>query len=67
MALIATPLDAIIISPLLSAPEKHASSRTIVDFVGFSESLENIGDKVKVEIIKIGEKGIDLKLLEKMD
>ena len=26
-----------------------------------------IGDTVKVEIIKIGEKGIDLKLLEKMD
>ena len=26
----------------------------------------NIGDKVKVEIIKIGEKGVDLKLLEKM-
>ena len=25
-----------------------------------------IGDMVKVEIIKIGEKGIDLKLLEKM-
>ena len=27
----------------------------------------DIGDKVKVEIIKIGEKGIDLRLLEKMD
>ena len=26
-----------------------------------------IGDKVKVEIIKIGEKGIDLKLLEKLE
>ena len=26
-----------------------------------------VGDKVKVEIIKICEKGIDLKLLEKMD
>ena len=26
-----------------------------------------IGDTVKVEIIKIGEKGIDLKLLEKME
>ena len=25
------------------------------------------GDKVKVEIIKIGEKGIDLKLLEKFE
>mgnify|MGYP003301351970 CR=1 FL=1 len=28
------------------------------------EDVLNIGDKVKVEIIKIGEKGIDLKLLE---
>ena len=31
------------------------------------EDVLNIGDKVKVEIIKIGEKGIDLKLLEKME
>ena len=31
------------------------------------EDVLNIGDKVKVEIIKIGEKGLDLKLLEKMD
>ena len=31
------------------------------------EDVLNIGDTVKVEIIKIGEKGIDLKLLEKMD
>ena len=31
------------------------------------EDVVNIGDKVKVEIIKIGEKGIDLKLLEKLD
>ncbi|MBR1975354.1 MAG: polyribonucleotide nucleotidyltransferase [Clostridia bacterium] len=31
------------------------------------EDVLNIGDKVKVEIIKIGEKGIDLKLLEKLD
>ncbi len=31
------------------------------------EDVLNIGDKVKVEIIKIGEKGIDLKLLEKFD
>ena len=31
------------------------------------EDVLNIGDKVKVEIIKIGDKGIDLKLLEKMD
>jgi polyribonucleotide nucleotidyltransferase len=30
------------------------------------EDVVNIGDTVKVEIIKIGEKGIDLKLLEKM-
>ena len=31
------------------------------------EDVLNIGDVVKVEIIKIGEKGIDLKLLEKME
>ena len=31
------------------------------------EDVVNIGDKVKGEIIKIGEKGIDLKLLEKLD
>ena len=31
------------------------------------EDVLNVGDKVKVEIIKIGEKGIDLKLLEKME
>ena len=31
------------------------------------EEVLNIGDTVKVEIIKIGEKGIDLKLLEKMN
>ncbi len=31
------------------------------------EDVLNIGDKVKVEIIKISEKGIDLKLLEKID
>jgi polyribonucleotide nucleotidyltransferase len=31
------------------------------------EDVVNIGDTVKVEIIKIGEKGIDLKLLEKMN
>ncbi len=31
------------------------------------EEVLNIGDKVKVEIIKIGEKGIDLKLLEKLE
>ena len=30
------------------------------------EDVVNIGDKVKVEIIKISEKGIDLKLLEKL-
>ena len=28
------------------------------------EEVVNIGDKVKVEIVKIGEKGIDLKLLK---
>ena len=31
------------------------------------EDVLNVGDKVKVEIITIGEKGIDLRLLEKMD
>ena len=31
------------------------------------EEVLAIGDKVKVEIIKIGEKGIDLKLLEKIE
>ena len=31
------------------------------------EEVLNIGDRVKVEIIKIGEKGIDLKLLEKLE
>lgn len=31
------------------------------------EDVVNIGDTVKVEIIKISDKGIDLKLLEKMD
>ena len=31
------------------------------------EEVLHIGDMVKVEIIKIGEKGIDLKLLEKME
>ena len=31
------------------------------------EDVLSIGDKVKVEIIKIGEKGIDLKLLEKIE
>ncbi len=30
------------------------------------EDVVNLGDTVKVEIIKIGEKGIDLKLLEKL-
>ena len=34
--------------------------------VKFEEVLA-IGDTVKVEIIKIGEKGIDLKLLEKIE
>ncbi|MBQ7408676.1 MAG: polyribonucleotide nucleotidyltransferase, partial [Clostridia bacterium] len=31
------------------------------------EELLNLGDKVKVDIIKISEKGIDLKLLEKLN
>ncbi len=31
------------------------------------EDVVNIGDKVKVEIIKISEKGVDLKLLEKLN
>ncbi|MBR2324300.1 MAG: polyribonucleotide nucleotidyltransferase, partial [Clostridia bacterium] len=31
------------------------------------EDVVNIGDDVKVEVIKIGEKGIDLKLLEKLN
>ena len=31
------------------------------------EEVLNLGDKVKVEIIKISEKGIDLKLLEKLN
>ncbi len=31
------------------------------------EDVLSIGDRVKVEICKIGEKGIDLKLLEKLD
>ncbi len=31
------------------------------------DEVLSIGDKVKVEIIKIGEKGIDLKLLEKLN
>jgi polyribonucleotide nucleotidyltransferase len=31
------------------------------------EEVLAIGDKVKVEIIKISEKGIDLKLLEKVE
>ncbi len=31
------------------------------------EDVLNLGDKVKVEIIKIGDRGIDLKLLEKIE
>ena len=31
------------------------------------ELVLHIGDMLNVEIIKIGEKGIDLKLLEKME
>ena len=35
--------------------------------VNVVEDVLNIGETVKVEIIKIGEKGIDLKLLEKIE
>ncbi len=42
-------------------------SKLSKDRVNQVEDVVNIGDKVKVEIIKIGEKGIDLRLLEKMD
>ena len=31
------------------------------------EDVVNIGDKVKVEVLKIDAKGIGLKLLEKLD
>ena len=41
-------------------------SRLSKERVNQVEDVLNIGDKVKVEIIKIGEKGVDLKLLEKM-
>ena len=30
------------------------------------EDVVNIGDTVKVEVIKISEKGVDLKLIEKL-
>ena len=42
-------------------------SKLSTERVNQVEDVLNIGDKVKVEIIKIGEKGIDLKLLEKLD
>ena len=42
-------------------------SRLSKERVNKVEDVLNVGDKVKVEIIKIGEKGIDLKLLEKLD
>ena len=42
-------------------------SRLSENRVNQVEDVLNIGDKVKVEIVKIGEKGIDLKLLEKLD
>ncbi len=42
-------------------------SKLSVQRVNQVEDVLNVGDKVKVEIIKIGEKGIDLRLLEKMD
>ena len=42
-------------------------SRLSENRVNQVEDVLNIGDKVKVEIVKIGEKGIDLKLLEKFE
>ena len=42
-------------------------SRLSKDRVNQVEDVLSLGDKVKVEIIKIGEKGIDFKLLEKID
>ena len=47
--------------PIRSLSEKYGRRLNSV------EDVLHIGDKVKVEIFKIGEKGIDLKLLEKLD
>lgn len=44
----------------------HISKLGTKEKVNSVEDVLAIGDSVKVEIIKIGEKGIDLKLLEKM-
>ena len=45
----------------------HISKLGTKEKVNSVEDVLAIGDKVKVEIIKIGEKGIDLKLLEKIN
>ncbi|MBO7369054.1 MAG: polyribonucleotide nucleotidyltransferase, partial [Clostridia bacterium] len=44
----------------------HISKLGVKEKVNSVEDVLSIGDKVKVEIIKIGEKGVDLKLLEKI-
>ena len=44
----------------------HISKLGQTKKVGSVEDVLAIGDKVKVEIIKIGDKGVDLKLLEKL-
>ena len=44
----------------------HISKLGVKERVKSVEDVLAIGDKVKVEIIKIGEKGVDLKLLEKI-
>ncbi len=45
----------------------HISKLGVKQKVNSVEEVLSIGDTVKVEIIKIGEKGVDLKLLEKME
>ena len=45
----------------------HISKLGAKQKVNSVEEVVSIGDTVKVEIIKIGEKGVDLKLLEKME
>ena len=44
----------------------HISKLGTKEKVNSVEDVLAIGDKVKVEIIKIGEKGVDLRLLEKI-
>ena len=51
---------------LLVDQRHYAQPFPVEPFVESVEEVLKIGDKVKVEIIKIGEKGIDLKLLEKV-